>query len=720
MKNPGEKIAELRAFLNEQERLYRIENSPQISDAKYDELLAELKRLEAEYPQFADGDSPTQKLGDDSSKGFEKRAHLSKMLSLDNVFNIDELREFDARLKKVLGTSAELTYAIEPKIDGAGVSAVYENGKLVRLLTRGNGTEGDDITRNLSVIKNIPRELKGGKFPKLLEVRGEVCMLNSDFEKIRAVQLAEIEAKNEAEFDGDFSETQKPKKKENVYANPRNLAAGTLKLLDESVLSTRALYATFYSIGSIDGEGPARQSGLAEWLKNLGLPAMDWSRTANGVDEVFEKIEALDKDRKQFDFNTDGAVLKLDDMSLYTLAGWTSKAPRWAVAWKYKPQQAEAVIREITLQIGRTGAITPVAELEDASRRGENVPIALSGSNVSRATLHNFEEIIRKDIRVGDCALIEKAGEIIPIVVRVLPEKRLADSCAFREPCDCPACNSSLVRNPAEAVLRCVNPECPEQVRRRIIHFASRGCMDIEGLGDAVVSELVDLGLVKNFSEIYFLKADDLYKIKNFKDKSVENLLAAIEESKSRDLWRLVSALGIPYVGERVAKDLALEFKDLSALIAADMGALKNVTGVGDKIIYSLLTFFESPDNLRIIEKLKESGVKFNTVANASGAAFAGKIFVLTGALQTMGRTEAKRLIESFGGRVASGVSASTDYLVCESEGSSKLKKAQELGVKIVNEKDFVQMLESANPGETKAPAPQPQKESDGDQLMLF
>lgn len=695
------RILELRTLLNEYERLYRIENAPAISDAQYDALLAELRHLEELHPELYDKNSPTVKVGDDSIEGFEKRAHLSKMLSLANVFSLDELKDFDDRLKKSISAQDELLYCVEPKIDGAGISAVYENGRLSRLLTRGNGSEGDDITKNAFVIKNLPLELKGSKVPKLLEVRGEAYMLNSDFAEIRRKQEEEFAQKSQAEFEGevsDVSEAKSQQKKVSFYANPRNLTAGTLKLLEREKLLSRSLYAAFYSIGKMEGEGAVFQSDLPSFLNSLGLPTLNWQAKANGADEVYSQILKLDEDRKAFDFNTDGAVIKLDDMSLYALAGWTSKAPRWATAWKYKAQRARARIWQITLQVGRTGALTPVAELEDANFEGKRKPVLLSGTNVSRATLHNFEEIARKDIRLNDVVEIEKAGEIIPTVVIVDLNARKADSKAYVAPTHCPECNSELVKGVEEAVLRCINPECPEQRRRRIIHFASRGCMNIDGLGEAVITTLIERGFLRNCADIYNLTFEQLktLTITDEAQKSAENLLKAINDSKSQDLWRLISALGIPFVGERVAKDLAMNFKSLDSLMSADASSLNSVSGVGEKIIYSILSFFKSEENLKIISRLKESGLNFEVKSTVSESAMSGKIFVLTGALESMGRSEAKRLIESYGGRVSSSVSKATDFLISNSDSSSKLTKAKELGVKIISEKEFLELLNSA------------------------
>lgn len=726
MENAGEEILSLRRLLAGYERLYRLENAPAISDAQYDSLMRRLRELEAAHPEFADASSPSVSVGDDSSPGFDKRPHLSKMLSLDNAFTLDELREFDERLRKALGKEGPLAYEVEPKIDGAGISAVYENGRLSRLLTRGNGSEGDDITRNISVFKNIPLSLAGPRIPSLLEVRGEAYMLNSDFEAMRARQEAENAELEQEEFEGAEGARQ-PRKKAAIYANPRNLAAGTMKLLDKTALEGRSLYASFYSLGKVLGAEVSRQSLLAEFLESLGLPSLSWRAAALGIEEVYERIVRLDSERRSFDFNTDGAVVKLDDMSLYALAGWTSKAPRWAVAWKYRPARAEVVIYDITLQVGRTGAVTPVAELEDASRPGSRLPVQLSGSSVSRATLHNFDEIARRDIRVGDTASVEKAGEIIPAVVTVFPGKRGAGSLPFKAPERCPACGSALVRDVSEAILRCINPECPEQMRRRIIHFASRGCMDIEGLGEAVVTQLADLGLVGNCADIYSLSADGLLRLRNFKQKSVDNLLKAIAESRSRDLWRLVFGLGIPYVGERVAKDLAASFKTLDALAASDIQSLSGVPGVGEKIVYSVLEFFRSGENLKIIEKLRACGLNFSARGQPLSGALSGKIFAFTGTLKTMGRSEAKRLVESYGGRSASSVSSATDFLVAAGAASSKLEKARLLGVKTISEDEFLAMLESAKAGVSAsgadsdaAPPPASPPPGDDPQMTLF
>ncbi len=695
-------IENLRAFLKEHERRYRLENAPTISDAEFDKQMERLKKLEAEHPEFADENSPTKKLGADNSEGFKKYPHLSKMLSLDNVFSYDELSDFNDRLKKVLKTDAELCYSIEPKIDGAGISAIYINGKLSRLITRGDGEFGDDITRNASVIKNLPQTLSGSNIPTLLEIRGEAFMRNSDFENIQKKQSEEIEKKLNAEFEGELSEENISEKKEALYANPRNLTSGTLKLLDKKILEQRKLYACFYAVGRLEGAELKKQSELVNFLKSLGLPSVQWQAKACGAKEVFEKISELEEKRKNFDYNTDGAVIKLDEIALHEIAGSTAKAPRWASAWKFKAERAEVIIYKITLQVGRTGAITPVAELEDARFKNSKKAVPLSGSKVSRATLHNFEEIRRRDIRVGDYALIEKAGEIIPSVVTILPAKREANSYAFQEPTHCPACGSKLVRNSTEAILRCINPECPEQVRRRLIHFASKSCMDIEGLGEAVVSELVELNLIKNFSDLYKLGESDLAKLSNFKEKSIENLLNSISKSKSVELWRLLAALGIPYVGERVAKDLANKFKNLDALKNANEAELASVNGVGEKIISSVISFFKSEENLKIIEKLREANLNFKLKEDNLRGTLSGKTFVLTGALSSMGRDEAKAKIEALGGKISSSVSKLTDFLISESESSAKLDKAKELGVKILSEAAFLEMLKTSNSGEEK------------------
>ncbi len=714
------KIESLRREIARHERLYRIENAPEISDDDFDLLMRELRELEARFPELANTRSPAQTVGSDLSEGFETVAHLSPMLSLDNVFNTGELEDFDTRLHKYLSINSEFTYSVEPKIDGAGVSAVYENGKLTRLLTRGDGEKGDDITRNAFVIKNLPLNLKGANIPELLEVRGEAYMTREEFDRLSKLAIEAEKQKLQKRQKTLLDEEEKAKiEKKRPYANPRNLAAGTLKLLDADTLSQRNLMVVFYSLGQTRGFNLELQSQLPNRLAELGLPTVNWRGLAKGTTQAFEKICELEEVRNDFPFNTDGAVLKLDNCSLHASAGMTSHAPRWAVAWKYRAQQAETKLNAITLQVGRTGAVTPVAELES---------VFIDGSTVSRATLHNANYIQQKDIRVGDTVVIEKAGEIIPAVIRVVPEKRQANSTPFEFPTICPKCGATLKQYGEKMISRCPNFSCPPQVKGRIEHFASRDCMDIKGLGEAVVARLVDELGVRSPADIYSLTKEQLLSLDKVKDKTAENLLEAIENSKTQDLWRLLFALGILEIGERYAKELAQKFGSLDALMNADLEQIKEIDGLGSKTrngaqipvrALSIRAFFDDEHNRDLIEQLRNHGLNFKLKKpeTSTSELFANKVFVLTGTLKSMDRNAAKAKIEELGGKVASSVSKNTDYLISDGESTgSKMQKAQELGTKILLEADFLQMLSKTvtsgeiskgKPSETKSTTPE-------------
>ena len=694
------RIDALRQEIEKHERLYRIENAPIISDDDFDVLVRELAALELQFPEFADKSSPTQAVGSDTSGNFVSVEHLSPMKSLDNVFDSSELADFDIRLHKTLGIDDKFKYCIEPKIDGAGVSAIYENGKLVRLLTRGNGTKGDDITRNAFVIRNLPTQLKGDNIPSLLEIRGEAYMSRKEFDR-----LTEIALKKQAEKNADSlnQSSEASAEKKSPYANPRNLAAGTLKLLDKSILEQRNLEVIFYSFGKVEGFELKKQSDLVSTLRSWGLPTLEWSETAVGVDEAFEKICELEAVRGDFPYNTDGAVIKLDDCALHAKAGMTSHAPRWAIAWKYRAQRAETRLKAITLQVGRTGAVTPVAELE---------PVFLSGTTVARATLHNASYIAEKDIRVGDIVVVEKAGEIIPAVLESVKEMRPQDSVAYVFPERCPECNSELKRYGEKMLHRCPNLSCPMQVRGRIAHFASRGCMDIRGLGIAVVDKLVSAFGIKDPSDLYTLTRDQLLGLENFKDKSADNLITSIEQSKTRELWRLIFGLGILEIGERFAKDLAKRYKNLDALMNASLEELESIKdfgsmnkrksdGTGGSVrAISIRAFFDDTHNRELIERLRIAGLNFDekSVDTASGLPLADKLFVFTGTLTSMGRDAAKALVEKLGGRTSSSITKSTSYLVSDGKSDgSKAAKARDYGIKVITEAEFLQMVKLAD-----------------------
>lgn len=692
--SPKNQIAKLRAQIAEHERLYRIENAPIISDDDFDLLVRQLKELEAKYPQYADESSPSRIVGNDLSGAFVAVEHLSPMKSLDNVFNSSELEEFDSRLHKTLGLGGDFMYCVEPKIDGAGISAVYENGKLVRLLTRGDGTKGDDITRNAFVLRNLPMRLTGTNVPSLLEIRGEAYMTRAEFDRLSA---AAISKNSEAQNSIPDNSRKSP------YANPRNLAAGTLKLLDKNVLEQRNLQVIFYSFGAVEGFTLRRQSELAEILRNWGVPSFSWTKLAQGPHGAFERICELEEVRADFPYNTDGAVVKLDDCSLYPRAGMTSHAPRWAVAWKYRAERANTKLKSITLQVGRTGAVTPVAELE---------PVFISGTTVSRATLHNADNISEKDIRVGDTVVIEKAGEIIPAVLEVVKELRPQSAVPYEFPQNCPECGSRLVRY--GAIYRCPNLSCPSQVRGRIAHFASRSCMDIQGLGISAVDKVVETLGVKDPADLYKLTLGDLLRLENFKEKSAGNLLSSIEASKNRELWRLIFALGILEIGEQFAKDLARKYGTLDALMEAPLEDLESNQGFGSRSkkkdadssggsvrALSIRAFFDDPNNRALIERLRAAGLNFGSKSpsnvSAGSLPLSGKIFVFTGTLQSMGRAKAKEIVESLGGRSASDVSKSTDFLVSDGKiDGSKAAKAREYGTRVLSENEFLKMVEDA------------------------
>lgn len=692
--SPKNQIAKLRAQIAEHERLYRIENAPVISDDDFDLLVRQLKELEAKYPQYADESSPSRIVGNDLSGAFVAVEHLSPMKSLDNVFNSSELEEFDSRLHKTLGLGGDFMYCVEPKIDGAGISAVYENGKLVRLLTRGDGTKGDDITRNAFVLRNLPMRLTGTNVPSLLEIRGEAYMTRAEFDRLSA---AAISKNSEAQNSIPDNSRKSP------YANPRNLAAGTLKLLDKNVLEQRNLQVIFYSFGAVEGFTLRRQSELAEILRNWGVPSFSWTKLAQGPHGAFERICELEEVRADFPYNTDGAVVKLDDCSLYPRAGMTSHAPRWAVAWKYRAERANTKLKSITLQVGRTGAVTPVAELE---------PVFISGTTVSRATLHNADNISEKDIRVGDTVVIEKAGEIIPAVLEVVKELRPQSAVPYEFPQNCPECGSRLVRY--GAIYRCPNLSCPSQVRGRIAHFASRSCMDIQGLGISAVDKVVETLGVKDPADLYKLTLGDLLRLENFKEKSAGNLLSSIEASKNRELWRLIFALGILEIGEQFAKDLARKYGTLDALMEAPLEDLESNQGFGSRSkkkdadssggsvrALSIRAFFDDPNNRALIERLRAAGLNFGSKSpsnvSAGSLPLSGKIFVFTGTLQSMGRAKAKEIVESLGGRSASDVSKSTDFLVSDGKiDGSKAAKAREYGTRVLSENEFLKMVEDS------------------------
>lgn len=657
-----ERIDELRRTLAHHCDLYYRQGAPEISDFEYDALERELADLEAAHPEYASETSPTEVVGDDRQPGFATLRHRRPMLSLDNTYSEMELRSFHERLAKLL-PDRRLVYCVEPKIDGVAVSLTYENGVFVRGATRGNGVEGDDITRNLREVANLPERLAGSGWPSLIEIRGELYMRADEFGRLNALR----------------AEDGLP-----LFANPRNLTAGTIKQLNG--LGGRRLDLVLYGFGYVEGGGIPAQSRFHEMLRSWGCPVVEKVWRVTGIDAVWEAICELDTLRHSFAYGTDGAVVKLDDVALQEEAGMTAKAPRWAIAYKFAAEQAETVLQAVTLQVGRTGVVTPVAEL---------TPVHLAGTTVSRATLHNADEMERKDIRLGDTVVVEKAGEIIPAVVRVVTERRPADSVPYRFPECCPECGTQLIRLPEEVAWRCPNNECPPQIRRRIEHFGSRQAMDIENLGTAVVDQLVTRGLVRRIPDLYQLDVATVEQLDKFARKAAENLVTAIAASRQRELWRLLHGLGIPHVGAQSAKDLARHFGSLAAIRSADEAKLTAVDGIGPVVAQSIITFFREQHNAAMVDALVAAGVRTEEARKEATAVagVTGKTFVLTGTLPDMSRDEARDRIEAVGGKVAGSVSRKTDYVVAGDEAGSKLEKARELGVRVIDQEQLLQLL---------------------------
>ncbi len=661
-----DKIMKLRAEIARHDELYHREAKPLISDFEYDQLKVELVALEAENPELALEESPSNKVGDDRLEGFTTYPHRSPMQSLDNTYSESELRDFHARIVRLLGEEQSFSYVVEPKLDGVAVSLTYEQGKLVRAVTRGNGVEGDDVTENVRTIQSLPHQLSGNNHPEVIEIRGEIYMTNAEFVRInRGREEAGLE----------------------TYANPRNLTAGTIKQLDRSEVAKRNLAIVLYGLGYCEPLIVSRQSDFQNLLKGWGLPVVEKFWQAEDIDQVWSQIMELDAARQDFSYATDGAVVKVDSIALQEELGSTAKAPRWAIAYKFAAEQAETLLKEITVQVGRTGVLTPVAELQ---------PVQLAGTTVSRATLHNQEEVARKDVRVGDTVIVEKAGEIIPAVVSVVMAKRPADSEVYHFPEACPICQTLAIQIPGEVAKRCPNLSCPAQVRRRLEHFASKQCLDIEGMGQSVVEQLVEKGLISRLSDIYRLRSEDLIELEKFAEKSVENLLQGIELSKRTELWRFIHGFGIQQVGAAAAKDLAKTFGSLEKLAAADQETLVKIDGIGEKTAEGIHAYFREPMNTQLMEELQKLGIEpmAPAVEEVTEGAFSGKTVVLTGTLPTMTRGEAGKRIEASGGKVSSSVSKKTDYVLAGVEAGSKLEKAKKLGVAILDEEAFLQMLD--------------------------
>jgi DNA ligase (NAD+) len=678
----AQQIAELRRKIRYHEERYYVLHDPEITDAAFDALMRQLEVLEREHPDLVTPDSPTQRVGGRPVEGFETVEHRVPMLSLENAYTEDELRAFDERVRKGVSeagaVAAAVGYVAELKIDGLSISLTYQDGRLQRGLTRGDGFRGEDVTSNVRTVRAIPLALRDGPRGGI-EVRGEVYLPRAAFERINR----EREDNEEAPF-----------------ANPRNAAAGTMRNLDPGEVARRGLAAWVYQLvmpAAAGSPGPlSEQAQIAshaetlERLRQWGLPVEShWKRSAS-MDEVVAYCRDWSERRHSLDFDTDGVVIKVDDLALRDRLGATSKFPRWAIAFKFPAEQATTKLLRIEVNVGRTGAVTPYAVLE---------PVRLSGSTIQLATLHNEQEIARKDIRPGDYVLVEKGGEVIPKIVKPVVSLRGPDVMPWVMPTECPACGSRLRRPEGEVVWRCVNAVCPAKLRRSLEHFASRRAMNIEGLGEALVNQLVSAGLVTDCADVYHLTAPQLEALERMGHKSAEKLLAEIERSKQNELWRLLYALGIRYVGERAAQVLARAFGSVDALVAARVEELEAVPEVGPVVAQAVRTWFDEPRNHSLVERLREAGVKMTgerAAARPSAGPLAGQVFVLTGTLSSMSRDEATEAITARGGRVAGSVTKKTSYVVAGAEPGSKLDKARQLGVRILDEGAFVALLETS------------------------
>ena len=669
------KIISLRDEIREHDYKYFILAQPVITDEKYDKLLKELERLEAENPDLITPDSPTQRVGSDLTKEFKPVEHKIPMLSLSNTYSEDELYDFDRRVKEGLTSGAKVEYLVELKIDGASVSINYVDGYLKTASTRGDGTIGEEITNNVRTIKSIPLKIKKDKsIPYLLndfEVRGEIFMNIEDFENLNK---------------------ERAKSGEKTFANPRNSTAGTLKLQNPKIVSKRPLNSFLYSLISPEDELKSQEENLLI-IKKLGFKVNPNYKKCNSVEEVIKVCHKFEKLRDELEYEIDGAVIKVNSVQQQNRLGSIARAPRWAVAFKFKAKQASTIVKDIIWQVGRTGAITPVAELE---------PIFLSGSTISRATLHNFDEIQRKDIRVGDTVLIEKGGDVIPKVVEVNLSKRTASNKKVKPPDKCPACGSKLFKPEGEVAYYCENTECPEQIKGRIEHFASRGAMDIEGLGESLIDLFVNKGFLKTYGDIYKLKnrKDELISIDRLGEKSVSNLLNSIEKSKDKPFDKVLFALGIRYVGSGAAKKLATHFEALDSLMDASEEEITKVYEIGESISKSVKKFFNDSHNKKILGELKKVGLKFSFVNAKSTFVrenfFKGKNFVLTGTLSAFTRQDAEEIITGFGGNVSSSVTKKTDYVLAGEKAGSKLDKAKDLGIEILDELKFQEKIKES------------------------
>jgi DNA ligase (NAD+) len=657
-----DRINELKPKIEYYTRKY-YEDEQVISDFEFDMLMKELKQLEADYPELITPDSPTQKVGTSPiKKGFKKVTHRVPLQSLQDVFSFEEVREFDTRMQKLASEyNLPLDYVVETKIDGLSTALEYKDGIFIRGATRGNGTVGEDVTENLKTVRTIPHKLKE---PINITVRGEIFIGKKEFDELNESRLADEEER---------------------FANARNAAAGSLRQLDSKITAGRPLDIYIFNIQEIENKEIMTHYEGLKYLQELGFNVNPVRILCKNIDEVLEAIKKIGEDRENLSFGIDGAVVKVNNLELREKIGTTFKTPKWAVAYKYPPEKKETKVIDIICQVGRTGAITPMAILDTVN---------VAGSNISKTTLHNEDFIKEKDIRIGDTVVIQKAGDVIPEIVEVVKSKRTGEEKIFKMPRTCPVCGAQAVREEGEAVVRCIGIECPAKLYRSIIHFASKEAMDIKGLGDAIIEELIERKLISNISDLYNLTLEDIATLKKNGKKFAQNLINSIEESKNRELHRVITSLGIRHVGVKLAKSLAKEYKSMDNLIEASLEELESKQDVGEITAESIYNFFKQEQSIDLINKLKQAGVNM-TLKQELGTdnRFEGKVFVLTGSLEKYSRDEASQVIEKLGGKTSSSVSKKTDYVLAGEDAGSKLKKAQELGVKIISEIEFDKMI---------------------------
>ncbi len=662
------RVQELREQINYHNYRYYVLDDPVVSDAEFDRLLQELTRLEEQYPELLTPDSPTQRVGAAPLEKFETVRHRQPMISLENAFSEAEAREFDERLKRFLRTGEDFHYVMEPKMDGTAIELVYEHGRFTVGSTRGDGIRGENVTQNLKTIHTIPLQVltREEPAPELLEVRGEVYMDLEDFKKLNEQRLAQGEP---------------------AFANPRNAAAGSLRQLDPTITAARPLKIYCYGIGEVRGRSFATHWEVLQTLIKWGFRVNPLIERGVGIEAAIACHHRLERQRHGLPYEIDGMVLKVDSLALQERLGVKARSPRWALAYKFAASQETTRVLDIVVNVGRTGAVTPMAVME---------PVEVGGVTVSRATLHNEDEVARKDVRVGDTVLIQRAGDVIPEVVKVILEQRPPDAKPFQMPKNCPACGTELIRPAGGKVTRCPNPDCFGSQTRSIMHFAGKSAMDIDGLGEQRIIQLVNAGLVRDFSDLYYLAVGDLIPLIADVSKSTKgatNIINAIERSKQQPFWRLINALGIRYVGEATAQVLAQHFLNLEALMAASKEELLQTEGVGEQVATSIIEYFQNPRNRELLQRLEAAGIKVQKPEPRAAGPLAGKTFVFTGGLPNLSREEAKGMVTSRGGKVSSSVSAKTDYVVAGADPGSKFAKAKELGVTILDEAELEELI---------------------------